>query len=54
MRDERGFALLSVMLVLTLLSVIVIEFAVEARLEAAMVRSYRDGVLSAHLAEAGV
>ncbi len=54
MRDERGFALLSVMLVLTLLSVIVIEFAVEARLEAAMVRSYRDGLLAAHLAEAGV
>ncbi len=54
MRDERGFALLSVMLVLVLLSVIVIEFVVETRLEAAMVRSYRDGVLAAHLAEAGV
>jgi len=54
MRDERGFALLSVMLVLVLLSVIVIEFVVETRLEASMVRSYRDGVLAAHLAEAGV
>jgi general secretion pathway protein K len=53
-RDERGFALLSVMLVLVLLSVIVIEFVVETRLEASMVRSYRDGVLAAHLAEAGV
>ena len=53
MRDERGFALLAVMLVLALLAVVVTEFAYSARLEASMVRSYRDGVLAPHLAEAG-
>lgn len=54
MRGERGFVLLAVLLVLTLLAVIVIEFAFSARLEASMVRSYRNGVLARHLAEAGV
>lgn len=54
MRGERGFVLLAVLLVLTLLAVIVIEFSFSARLEASMVRSYRDGVLARHLAEAGV
>jgi len=54
MRGDRAFVLLAVLLVLTLLAVIVIEFAFSARLEASMVRSYRDGVLARHLAEAGV
>ena len=54
MRKERGFALLAVMLVLTLLAVVVTEFAFSMRLEASMVRSYRDGLLATHLAEAGV
>lgn len=51
---ERGFVLLAVLLVLTLLAVIVTELAFSARLEASMVRSYRDGVLARHLAEAAV
>jgi len=42
------------MLVLTLLAVVVTEFAFSMRLEASMVRSYRDGLLATHLAEAGV
>lgn len=54
MRNERGFALLSVMLVLALLAVIVTEFSASTRLESSMIRSYRDGVLATHLAEAGV
>ncbi len=53
-RDERGFALLAVILVLALLSVVVTEFAFSMRLEASMVRAYRDAVLARHLAEAGV
>jgi general secretion pathway protein K len=52
--DERGFALLAVILVLALLSVVVTEFAFSMRLEASMVRAYRDGVLGRNLAEAAV
>ena len=54
MKGERGFVLLAVLLVLTLLAVVVTELAFSARLEASMVRSYRDGVLGRHLAEAAV
>jgi type II secretory pathway component PulK len=54
MRAERGFALLTVMLAVALLAVVVVELVHSARLEASMVRSYRDGVTAAHLAEAGV
>lgn len=54
MRNERGFALLAVMLVLALLGVVVTELAVSMRLEASMVRSYKDGVMATHLAEAAV
>jgi general secretion pathway protein K len=54
MRNERGFALLSVMLVLALLAVVVTEFSTSTRLESSMIRSYRDGVLGTHLAEAGI
>lgn len=54
MTRERGFVLLAVLLVLTLLAVVVTDLAFSARLEASMVRSYRDGVLARHLAEAAV
>ena len=54
MNNERGFALLAVMLVMTLLAVVVTELGVSMRLEASMVRSYRDVTLAAHLAEAAV
>jgi general secretion pathway protein K len=54
MRNERGFALLSVLLVLALLAVVVTEFSMSARLESSMIRSYRDGVLATYLAEAAV
>jgi general secretion pathway protein K len=52
--DERGFALLAVILVLSLLSVVVTEFAFSMRLEASMVRAFRDAVLARNLAEAGI
>src|SRR5262249_45181274 len=52
--DEQGFALLVVILVLALLSVVVTEFAFSMRLEASMVRAFRDGVLARNLAEAGI
>ena len=51
-RDERGFALLAVLLVLTLLGVLGAEFAYSMRLEATAVRTYKDGVIANHLAEA--
>jgi general secretion pathway protein K len=54
MTRDRGFVLLAVLLVLTLLAVIVTELAFSARLEASLVRSYRDGVLARHLVEAAV
>ncbi len=54
MSGQRGFALLAVTLVLALLSVIVTEFAFSMRLEATMVRSYREGIIGGHLAEAAV
>jgi general secretion pathway protein K len=52
--DQGGFALLAVTLVLALLGVVVTELAFSMRLEAAMVRSYKDSVLARHLAEAGI
>lgn len=54
MKRERGFALLAVMLVLALLGVVAGEFAFSMRLEAAMVRSYREEVQGRHLVEAAV
>jgi general secretion pathway protein K len=54
MKTERGFILISVMLALTILAVVFTEFVFSMRLEASMVRSYRDSVLAAHLAEGGV
>jgi general secretion pathway protein K len=54
MTRDRGFVLIAVLLTLTLMAVIVTELAFSARLEASMVRSYRDRVLARHLAEAAV
>ena len=51
---QRGFALLAVMLVLALLSVVAGEFAFAMRLEATMVRSYREEIIGRHLVEAAV
>lgn len=53
-RDERGFALIAVLLVLALLGIVGAEFAYSMRLEASAVRSWRDNMAAAHLAEAGV
>ena len=54
MRGERGFALLAVTLVLALLAIVVGEFAFSMRLEATMVRSYREEIVGRHLVEAAV
>jgi type II secretory pathway component PulK len=54
MKDQRGFALLAVMLVLALLGVVVTEFVFSMRLEASMVRSYKESVLAGYLAEGAV
>lgn len=54
MTSERGFALLAVMLILALLGVVAAEFAFSMRLEATIVRSYKEGVIGLHLAEAAV
>ena len=54
MKNQGGFALLAVMLVLTLLGVVVMEFVFSMRLEASMVRSYKDSLLAGYLAEAAV
>jgi general secretion pathway protein K len=43
-----------VMLVMTLLAIVVTELAMSMRLEASMVRSYKDVTLATHLAEAAV
>jgi general secretion pathway protein K len=53
-RDERGFALLAVILVLAMLGVLGAEFAYSMRLEASAVRGYKDGITAGHLAEAAV
>lgn len=53
-RDRRGFALVAVLLVLALLGSVVTELALSMRLEASAVRAYKEGILGAHLAEAGV
>ena len=53
-RDDRGFALLAVLLVLAMLGALGAEFAYSMRLEASAVRTYRDGIVGGHLAEAAV
>jgi general secretion pathway protein K len=49
--DERGFALLVVLLVLALVAVVGAEFAYSMRLEASAVRAYKSGIIGTHLAE---
>jgi general secretion pathway protein K len=49
--DERGFALLVVLLVLALVAVVGAEFAYSMRLEASAVRAYTHGIIGTHLAE---
>jgi general secretion pathway protein K len=53
-RDERGFALVAVLLVLALLGVVGAEFSYSMRLEASAARIYKEGILGAHLAEAAI
>jgi general secretion pathway protein K len=50
-KDERGFALLVVLLVLALVAVVGGEFAYSMRLEASAVRAYKSGIIGTHLAE---
>lgn len=52
--DERGFALVAVLLVLALLGVVGTEFSFSMRLEASAVRAYKEAVIGAHLAEAAI
>jgi type II secretory pathway component PulK len=52
--DRRGFALIAVLLVLAIVGVIGAEFAYSMRLEATSVRTYKDTLIGAHLAEAAV
>jgi general secretion pathway protein K len=52
--DERGFALIAVLLVLAVLGIVGAEFAYSMRLEASSMRAWRDSIGAAHLAEAGV
>jgi general secretion pathway protein K len=51
---ERGFALIAVLLVLAFVGVIGAEFAYSMRLEATAARGYKDALIAAHLAEAGL
>src|SRR5256712_2131500 len=54
LHDERGFALLLVLLVLALVAVVSAEFAYSMRLEAAAVRAYKNGIIGNPLAEAAL
>jgi len=54
MSDQRGVALVVALLALSLLALVVTQLAASARLEASMVRSFRDAVVARHLAEAGI
>jgi len=53
-RNERGFALIAVLLVMALVGVIGAEFAYSMRLEALAVRGYKEATIATHLAEAAV
>ena len=51
---ERGFAMVAVLLVLSLIGLLGAEFAYSMRLEARAARNYKDAVMAGHLAEAGL
>lgn len=53
-RDERGVALIVVLLVMAIVGVVGAEFAYSMRLEAAAVRAYKEGIVGNHLAEAAI
>lgn len=52
--DDRGFALIAVLLVLAMLGIVGAEFAFSMRLEASAVRIYKETVIGTHLAEAAI
>ena len=54
MRNERGFALVAVLLVLGFVAIIGAEFAFSMRLEATAARVYKENVIAGHLAEAAL
>lgn len=54
LRERRGFALVAVLLVLALVGTLAAEFAFSMRLEARAARTWRDGIVATHLAEAAV
>lgn len=53
-RDERGFALVAVLLVLAVVGSLGAEFAYSTRLEATAVRTWKENIIAGHLAEAAV
>jgi len=52
--EERGFALVAVLLVLALVGTLGAEFAFSMRLEARAARAYKESITATHLAEAGL
>src|SRR2546422_10269249 len=52
--EERGFALVAVLLVLVLVGTLGAEFAFSMRLEASAARAYKESVTATHLAEAAL
>jgi general secretion pathway protein K len=52
--EERGFALVAVLLVLALVGTLGAELAFSMRLEASAVRAYKESVTATHLAEAAL
>ena len=52
--DERGFALIAVLMVLAFVAIIGAEFAYSMRLEATAARVYKETLIATHLAEAGL
>jgi general secretion pathway protein K len=53
-REQDGFALIAVLLVLSFVAVIGAEFAYSMRLEASAARVYKESLIATHLAEAGI
>jgi general secretion pathway protein K len=53
-KDDRGFALIAVLLVLAFVAIIGAEFAFSMRLEASAARVYKENIIAGHLAEAAI